>query len=103
MMPRNIQQKGLTQVNCVHKMKMFITFYISAQCVDKAFKICEEQEIATEELCFRKTKGMSGEHAKDVGLSTAEEINQFMLQAVKRFHSETDKRFSEISLLNETK
>jgi len=43
---------------------------------------------------------MPGEYAEDVGLSTTEEIKRVMLKAVDRFRSKTEKRFSEINVLN---
>ena len=44
---------------------------------------------------------MPGEHTKDVGLSAVEEIKRCMLEAMDRFRSEAEKRFSEICMLNE--
>ena len=44
---------------------------------------------------------MPGEHAEDVGLSAVEEIKRCMLEAMDRFRSEAEKRFSEICMLNE--
>ena len=44
---------------------------------------------------------MSGKHAEDVGLSTVEEIKRCILEAMDRFRSEAEKRFSEICMLNE--
>ena len=44
---------------------------------------------------------MLGEHAEDVGLSAVEEIKKCMLEAMDRFRSEAEKRFSEICILNE--
>ena len=39
---------------------------------------------------------MLGEHAEDIGLSAFEEIKRCMLEAMDRFRSEAEKRFSEI-------
>ena len=44
---------------------------------------------------------MPGEHAEDVGLSAIEEIKRCMLEAMDRFRSKAEKRFSEMCLLNE--
>ena len=44
---------------------------------------------------------MPGQHAEDVGLSAVEEIKRCMLEAMDRFRSEAEKRFSEICMLNE--
>jgi len=45
---------------------------------------------------------MPGEHSQDVGLSVLEEIKRCILQAVDRFLSEAERRFSGIYELNET-
>ena len=71
------------------------------QWVERAIKICEEQEIPIEERRIRRKKRMPGEHAEDVGLSGIEEIKRCMLEAIDRFRSEAEKRFSEMCLLNE--
>ena len=44
---------------------------------------------------------MPGEYAEDVGLSAVEEIKRCMLEAMDRFRSEVEKRFSYMCLLNE--
>ena len=44
---------------------------------------------------------MPGKHAEDIGLSAIEEIKRCMLEAMDRFRSEAEKRFSEMCLLNE--
>ena len=44
---------------------------------------------------------MPGKHPEDVGLSAVEEIKRCMLEAMDRFRSEAEKRFSEICMLNE--
>ena len=44
---------------------------------------------------------MLGEHAEDVDLSAIEEIKRCMLEAMDRFWSEAEKRFSEMCWLNE--
>ena len=44
---------------------------------------------------------MLDEHTEDVGLSAIEEIKRSMLEAMDRFPSEAEKRFSEMCLLNE--
>ena len=44
---------------------------------------------------------MPGEHAEDVDLSAIEEIKRCMLEAMDRFRSEAEKRFSEMCLLIE--
>jgi len=44
---------------------------------------------------------MPGEYAEDVGLSAVEEIKRCMLEAMDRFRSEAEKRFSNMCLLNE--
>ena len=43
---------------------------------------------------------MPGEHAEDVGFLGVEEIKRCMLEAMERFRSEAEKRFSEICMLN---
>jgi len=45
---------------------------------------------------------MPGEQTQDVGLSVLEEMKRCMLQAVDRFLSEAERRFSGINELNET-
>ena len=44
---------------------------------------------------------MPGKQAEDVGLSAIEEIKRCMLEAMDRFRSEVEKRFSKMCLLNE--
>ena len=44
---------------------------------------------------------MPGEHAEDVGLSAVEEIKRCRLEAMDRFRSNAEKRFSKICMLNE--
>ena len=88
-------------------MNAFIAFLINErdalvkQCIKRAIKICEEQEIPIEERRIRRKKRMPGEHAEDIGLSSMEEIKRCMLEAMDRFRSEAEKRFSEMCLLNE--
>ena len=102
-----LQRKGLSLEECTHKMKAFIAFLINErdalvkQCIKRAIKICEEQEIPIEERRIRRKKRMPGEHAEDVGLSAVEEIKRCMLEAMDRFRSEAEKRLSEMCLLNE--
>ena len=67
----------------------------------KLLSICERQEIPIEERRVRKKKKMFGKHAEDVGLLAVEEIKRCMLEAMDRFRSEAEKRFSEICMLNE--
>ena len=71
------------------------------QCIKRATKICEEQEIPIEERRIRRKKRMPGEHAEDVGHLAIEEIKRCMLESMDRFRSEAEKRFSELRLLNE--
>ena len=72
-------------------MNAYIAFLINErdalfkQCIDRAIKICEEQEIPIEERRIRRKKKMPGEHAEDVGLSAIEEIKRCMLEAMDRF------------------
>ena len=88
-------------------MNAFIAFLINKrdalvkQCIERAIKICEEQETPIEERRIRRKKRMPGEPAEDVGLSAIEEIKRCMLEAMDRFRSEAEKRFSEMCLLNE--
>ena len=102
-----LQQKGLSLEDCTHKMNAFIAFLINEpdalvkQCIERAIKICEEQEIPIEERRIRRKKRMPGKHAEDVGLSAIEEIKRCMLEAMNRFQREAQKRFSEMCLLNE--
>ena len=102
-----IQRKGLSLEDCTHKMSAFIAFLINKrdalvkQCIERAIKICKEQEIPIEERRIRRKKRMPGEHAEDVGLLVIEEIKRCMLEAMDRFQSEVEKRFSEMDLLNE--
>ena len=75
-------------------MNAFIAFLINErdtlvkQRIERAIKICEEQEIPIEERRIRRKKRMPGEYAKDVGLSAIEEIKRCMLEAMDRFRSE---------------
>ena len=61
-------------------MNAFIAFWINEldalvkQCIERAIKICEEQELPIEERRIRRKKRMPGEHAEDVDLSAIEEI-----------------------------
>ena len=88
-------------------MNAFIAFLVNdrnalvKQSIETAIKICEKQEIPIEELRIRRKKKMPGKHAEDVGLSAVEEIKRCMLEAIDRFRSEAEKRFSEICMLNE--
>ena len=88
-------------------MNGFIAFLINErdalvkQCIERAIKICKEQEMPIEERRIRRKKRMPGENAKDVGLSAVQEIKRCMLEAMDRFRSEAEKRFSEMCLLNE--
>ena len=56
-------------------MNAFIVFLINErdalvkQCIERAIKICEEQETPIEERRIRRKKKMPGEYAEDVGLS----------------------------------
>ena len=59
------------------------------------------QEIPIEERCVRRKKKMLCKHAEDVGFSAVEIIKRCMLEAMDRFQSEAEKRFSEICMLNE--
>ena len=67
--------------------------------VKQRIKICEKQEIPVEERHVRRKKKIPGEHAEDVGLSAVEEIKRCILEAMDRFRSEAEKRFSEICML----
>ena len=102
-----LQRKGPSLEDCTHKMKAFITFLnnernaLVKQCIERAIKICEEQEIPIEERRIRRKKRIPGEYAEDIGLSAVEEIRRCMLEAMDRFRSEAEKRFSEMCLLNE--
>ena len=89
-------------------MNAFIAFLINErdalvkQCtgIERAIKICEEQEIPIEERRIRRKKKTPGEHAENVGLSAIEEIKRCMLESMDRFRSEAEERFSEMCLLN---
>ena len=100
-----LQQRGLSLENCSHKMNAFIAFLVNdrdalvKQSIETALKICEKQEIPVEERRVRRKKKIPGEHAEDVGLSDVEEIKRCMLEAMDRFRSEAEKRFSEICML----
>ena len=102
-----LQRKDRYLGDCTLKMNAFIAFLINErdalvkQCIERAIKICEEQEIPIEERRIRRKKRMPGEHAEDVGLSAIEEIKRCMLKAIDRFRSEAEKRFSKMCLLNE--
>ena len=69
-------------------MNAFIAFVINErdalakQSIERAIKICEEQEIPIEERRIRRKKRMPGEHAEDVGLSAVEEIERCMLETM---------------------
>ena len=88
-------------------MNAFIDFLINEryalvkQCIERAIKICEEQEIPFEERRIRRKKRMPGEDAEDVGLSAVQDMKRCMFKAIDRFRSEAEKRFSEVCLLNE--
>ena len=75
-------------------MNAFIAFLINErdvlvkQCIERAIKMCEEQEIPIEERRIRRKKRMPGEHAEDVDLSAIKEIKRCMLEAMDRFRSE---------------
>ena len=69
--------------------------------IETTIKICKKQEIPIEERRVRRKKKMPGEHAEDVGLSAVEEIKRCKLEAMDRFRSEAEKRFSESCMLNE--
>ena len=102
-----IQRKGLSLEDCTHKINAFIALLINErdalvnQCIERAIKICEEQEIAIEERRIRRKKKMPGEHAEDAGLLAIKEIKRCMLESIGRFRSEAEKRFSKMCLLNE--
>ena len=102
-----LQREGLSLEDCTHKMNSFIAFLINErdalikQCIERAIKICEEQELPIEERRIRRKKRMPGEHAEDVDLSAIEEIKRCMLEAMNRLWSEAEKRFSEMCLLIE--
>ena len=71
------------------------------QSIETAIKIYKKQEIPVEERRVRRKKKVPGEHAENVGLLAVEEIKRSMLEAIDRFRSETEKRFSKICMLNE--
>ena len=85
---------------------MFYCFFVNdrdalvKQSIETAIKICEKQEIPIEERCVRRKKKMPGEHPEEASLSAVEEIKRCMLEAMNRFWSEIEKRFSEICMLN---
>ena len=93
--------------NCSHKMNAFIAFLVNdrdalvKQSIETTIEICKKQEIPIEERRVRRKKKMLGEHAEDISLSAAEEIKRCMLEAMDRFRSEAEKRFSEICMLKE--
>ena len=88
-------------------MNAFIAFLMNErdalvkQCIERAIKTCNEEEIPIKERRIRRKKRMLGEHAEDLGLSAIEEIKRCMLEAMDRFRNEAEKRFSEMCLLNE--
>ena len=90
MTPKNMYSKKVYLEDCIHKMNAFIAFLINErdalvkQCIERAIKICEEQEIPIEERRIRRKKKMPGEHAEDVDLSAIEEIKRCMLEAMDR-------------------
>ena len=89
-----LQRKGLSLEDYTHKMNAFIVFLINErdalvkQCIERAIKFCEEQEIPIEKRRIRRKKKMPGEHAEDVDLSVIKEIKRCMLEAMDRFQSE---------------
>ena len=86
-------------------MNAFIAFLINErdtlvkQCIERAIKIFEKQEIPIEERRIRRKKRMPGEDAKDVGLSAVQEIKRCMLEAMWTDFEVKGK--SEMCLLNE--
>ena len=88
-------------------MNVFIAFLVNdcdalvKQSIKTAIKICEKQEIPIEERRVRRKKKIPDKHTEDVGLSAVEEIKRCMLEAMNRFWSGAEKRFSEICMLNE--
>ena len=102
-----LQRRDLSLENCSHKMNAFIAFLVNdrdalvKQSIETAIKICEKQEIPVEEQHVRRKKKIPGKHAEDVGFSAVEEIKRCMLEAMDRFRSGAEKRFSEICMLNE--
>ena len=88
-------------------MNAFIAFLVNdrdalvKQSIETAIKICEKQKIPIEEQRVRRKKKMLGGHSEEVNLSAVEEMKRFMLEAINRFRSEIEKRFSEICMLNE--
>ena len=102
-----LQRQSLSLEECTQKMNAFIAFLVNerdamvTQCIERAIKFCEEQEIPVEERRIRRKKRMPGEQAEDVGLSAREEIKRCMLEVVDRFRSEAETRFSKMCLLNE--
>ena len=102
-----LQSRGLSLENCYHKMNAFIAFLVNdcdalvKQSIETAIKICEKQKIPIEERRVQRKKKTPGEHAEVVGLSAVEEIKRCMPEAMDRFRNETEKRFSEICMLNE--
>ena len=101
-----LQRKDQSMEDCTHKMNAFIAFLINEpdalvkQCIERAIKICEEQEIPIEERPIRRKKSMPGEYAEDVDLLAIEEIKRCILEAMDRFQSEAEERFSKMCLLN---
>ena len=102
-----LQRRGLSLENCSHQMNAFIAVLFNdsdalvKQSIETVIKICEKQEIPIEERRVQRKKKIPGEHAENVGLSAVEEIKRCMLEAIVRFRSEAEKRFSEICMLNE--
>ena len=88
-------------------MNTFIAFLVDdrdalvKQSIETAIKICDKQEFPIEQRRVRRKKKMPGEHAEDVGFSAVEKIKRRLLEAMDRFRSEAEKRFSEICMLNE--
>ena len=98
-----LQRRGLSLQNCFDKMNAFLVNdrdSLVNQSIETVIKICKKQEIPIEERRVRRKKKMPGEHAEDVGLSAIEEIKRCMLEAMNRFRSKAEKRFSEICMLN---
>ena len=70
------------------------------QSIKTAIKICKKQKISIVERRVRRKKKMLGKRAEDVDLSAVEEIKKCMIEAMDRFRSGAEKRFSEICMLN---
>ena len=86
-----LQRKEVSLEDCTHKMNAFIPFLINGrnalvkQCIERAIKICEKQEIPIEERRIRRKKREPGEQAEDLGLSAIEEMKRCMLKAMDQF------------------